>query len=62
MVEKDTKTHEIIEAAIEVHNIIVPCKFEAVYQECLGIEFKRRNITFVAQPQLKFIIKNLSNQ
>lgn len=57
--EKDQRTQKIIGAAMEVHNIIGPGKLEAVYQECLEIEFKKRTIAFIAQPQLKIYYKEI---
>ncbi len=33
--QKDPRTHAIIGAAMEVHNIIGPKHLEAVYHECL---------------------------
>ncbi len=50
--EKDPKTHKIIGAAMEVHSIIGPGHLEAVYHECLEIEFENRKIPFVSKPQL----------
>jgi len=43
---------------MEVHNIIGPGRLEAVYQECLEIEFGEREIPFIAQPQLQIYYKN----
>jgi len=54
---KDERTHKIIGAAMEVHRIIGPGRLEAVYQECLEIEFGERNIPFVSQPQLQIYYK-----
>ena len=54
---KDERTHKIIGAAMEVHSIIGPGRLEAVYQECLEIEFSWRNIPFVSQPQLQIYYK-----
>ena len=42
---------------MEVHNIVGPGHLEAVYQECLEIEFKLRNISFIPQPRLEIFIK-----
>ena len=57
LMKKDPRTHAIIGAAMEVHNIVGPGHLEAVYQECLEIEFKLRNISFIPQPRLKIFIK-----
>jgi len=50
---KDPRTHSIIGAAMEVHNIIGPRHLEAVYQECLEIEIGLRQIQFISQPGFK---------
>jgi GxxExxY protein len=55
--EKDPRTHKIIGAAMEVHSIIGPGHLEAVYHECLEIEFENRKITFVSKPQLAIYYK-----
>jgi len=55
--KNDERTHKIIGAAMEVHKIIGPGHLEAVYQECLEIEFGRRKIPFVLQPQLEIYYK-----
>ena len=56
--EKDPRTHSIIGAAMEVHNIIGPRHLEAVYQECLEIEFELRQILFISQPRLEIFYKD----
>ncbi|MFO0794533.1 MAG: GxxExxY protein [Candidatus Brocadiaceae bacterium] len=55
--DKDIRTHTIIGAAMEVHTIIGPGHLEAVYQECLEIEFALRKIPFVSQPRLEIFYK-----
>ena len=55
--EKDPRTHKIIGAAMEVHNIIGPGHLEEVYQECLEIEFGLRLIPFISKPQLPIYYK-----
>ena len=55
---KDTRTHAVIGAAMELHNIVGPGHLEAVYQECLEIEFSLRNIPFISQPPLEIFYKN----
>jgi GxxExxY protein len=42
--QKDERTHSIIGAAMEVHKVIGPGHLEAVYHECLEIEFQDRKI------------------
>lgn len=54
----DPKTYAIIGAAIEVHNIIGPGHLEAVYHECLEIEFQNRNIKYISKPQLNIFYKD----
>ncbi len=48
--EKDQRTHAIIGAAMEVHNIIGPGHLKAIYHECLEIEFEERDIPFISKP------------
>ena len=48
----DPKTHEIIGAAIEVHRKMGCGFLEAVYPECLIIEFQRRKIPYRHQLRL----------
>ena len=58
--EKDSRTHKIIGAVRlggEVHNIIGPGHLEAVYQECLEIEFELRMVPFISKPQLPIYYK-----
>ena len=56
--KNDERTHKIIGAAMEVHNIMGPGRLKAVYQECLEIEFGGRNISFVSQPKLEVYYKD----
>lgn len=42
-------TKEIIGAAIEVHKTLGPGLLESVYQNCLFLEFQKRNLKFKAQ-------------
>ncbi len=55
--KKDPRTHAIIVAAMEVHRIIGPGHLEAVYHECLEIEFRKRNIPFISKPRLEIYYK-----
>ena len=55
--EQDPRTHAIIGAAMEVHRIVGPGHLEAVYQECLEIEFKLKDIPFISQPSLEIFYK-----
>ena len=55
--DRDTRTYAIIGAAMEVHRTVGPGHLEAVYQECLEIEFKLREIPFISQPRLEIFCK-----
>ncbi len=55
--DRDIRTHEIIGAAMEVHRTVGPGHLEAVYQECLEIEFTLRDIPFISQPRLEIFYK-----
>ena len=55
---RDIRTHAIIGAAMEVHRIVGPGHLEAVYQECLEIEFELRKILFISQPRLEIYYKD----
>jgi len=47
-----TEVFQIQGAVFEVNRVMGAGFLEAVYQECLALEFARRNIPFVAQPAL----------
>ena len=49
--------YEIVGACFEVHKILGCGFLEAVYQEALEIEFKRRNIPFEREKELTIIYK-----
>lgn len=55
--EKDARTHAILGAAMEVHRRMGPGHLEAVYQECLEIEFGLCRIAFVSQPRIELRYK-----
>jgi len=55
--DRDRRTHAIIGAAMEVHRIVGSGHLEAVYQECLEIELKFRDIPFISQPRLEIFYK-----
>ncbi len=57
--KKDPRTFAIIGAAIEVHKQMGSGFLEAIYQECLEIEFKKRKIPYEAQPVLKVFYKDI---
>ena len=44
-------------AVFDVYRELGPGFLEKVYQECLGIEFEKRNIPFVAQKELDIYYK-----
>lgn len=54
----ETETYAILGACFEVYKQIGSGFLEAVYQECLEIEFTERSIPFVAQPSLRLKYKN----
>lgn len=60
--ENDPKTYSIIGAAIEVHKIIGLGHLEAVYHECLEIEFNNQKIPFISKPQLEIYYKDIKLQ
>jgi GxxExxY protein len=52
------ESYQIMGACFEVHNR-QGCGFlEAVYQECLALEFAFRDIPFVAQPELRLTYRD----
>ena len=59
MQEKDSRTHDIIGAAMEVHRIIGPGHLEAIYHECLEIEFNLRHIPYISKPNLNMYYKDI---
>jgi len=54
------EAYAIIGACFEVYNEIGSGFLEAVYQECLALEFTERNIPFVAQQPLALSYKDKS--
>lgn len=55
--EKDPRTYAIIGAAMEVHKEMGSGFLEAVYHECLEIEFQIRNIPYISKPRLMLYYK-----
>ena len=53
----DERTYAIIGACFEVYNQMGCGFLEAVYQECLEIEFGLRDIPFIPQKQLNLYYK-----
>jgi GxxExxY protein len=59
MEERDTLTHAVIGAAIEVHHEMGPGLLESVYQACLEEELRIRGIACRPQHRLPLIYKDL---
>jgi len=56
-VERDSRTHAIIGAALEVHRTLGPGFLEAVYQEALAKELGLRSIPFRMQCEIPVFYK-----
>lgn len=54
------ETYAIRGAVFEVYKQMGCGFLEAVYQECLAIEFERQNIPYLAQPELTVFYKDMS--
>lgn len=54
------EVYAIIGAAMEVYNVLGPGFYEAVYQEAVEIELKRRGIPFESQKTLKIFYKGVT--
>ncbi|MBU1044441.1 MAG: GxxExxY protein [Candidatus Omnitrophica bacterium] len=52
------ESYKILGACFEVYNEIGSGFLEAVYQECLAIEFKKQGIPFTSKPVLDITYKN----
>ncbi len=50
-------TYNIIGACIEVHKLVGPGLYEAVYHKCLEKEFILRNISFKSELEIPFNFK-----
>ena len=53
-------TGNVIGSAIEVHKALGPGLLESIYEECLCIEFNKRNIAFERQKELKIEYKHIT--
>jgi GxxExxY protein len=51
-------TEEIIGAAIEVHRTLGPGLLESVYEECMALELRMREIQFERQRRFRFNTKD----
>jgi GxxExxY protein len=54
---RDPRTYQIIGAAMEVHRELWPGFLEAVYQEVMGIELRRREVPFKQEVVLDMFYK-----
>lgn len=52
------ESYQIIGACFEVYNSMGTGFLEAVYQECLSLEFAEQGVPFAEQPHLKLKYKN----
>ncbi|NCD35136.1 MAG: GxxExxY protein [Spartobacteria bacterium] len=50
--------YKIVGACFAVYNAMGCCFLEAVYQECMEIEFDCQGVPFTAQPQLKLLYRD----
>ena len=57
--EKDSLTHAVIGAAMEVHRHMGPGLLESVYQKCMEKELVRRGTTFIRQARLPLAYKRM---
>ena len=53
-------TGNVIGSAIEVHKALGPGLLESIYEECLCIEFNKRNIAFERQKELTIEYKHIT--
>jgi GxxExxY protein len=53
------ETGQVLGACFEVYRVMGPGFLESVYQECLSLEFKSRNIPFIPQKQMSLEFKGV---
>jgi GxxExxY protein len=53
----DELTHRIIGAAVEVHSNLGPGLLESVYQDCLAVELRRRELRVERERQVPLVYK-----
>ena len=51
-IDKNKLTGKVIGSAIEVHRTLGPGLLESIYEECLCIEFDRKNISYERQKEI----------
>ena len=57
--ERDSLTHDVIGAAIEVHREMGPGLLESIYQKCLERELCLRKLSFEPQLRVPLIYKGM---
>ena len=53
-------TSEILASAIEVHKTLAPGLLESIYQQCLEIELRARNLRYVTQRTIPILYKGIA--
>ena len=59
MEDRDTLTHAVIGAAIEVHREMGPGLLESVYQKCMEVELRLRGLDCRAQTRVPLMYKGI---
>jgi GxxExxY protein len=54
---RDSRTHAIIGAAMEIHTILGPGFQESIYADCCAIEFSLRSIPFLREAPFPVVYK-----
>ncbi len=50
-------THDIIGCAMKVHNTLGNGFQEVIYQRCLALEFKKRNLFYWREQEMEIFLK-----